>query len=87
MPYELHIERHAEKDLTKLEKTLFLQIVSRIKALANNPHPQGSRKITGSQSDWRLRVGDYRVIYSIDSTTKTIRIMLVKHRREAYRDI
>lgn len=87
MPYELHIERHAEKDLNKLEKSLFIQIAARIKELADNPHPQGSKKITGSQNDWRLRVGDYRVLYEIDNKTKTIKIMHVKHRREAYRDL
>ncbi len=51
MPYELHIEWHAEKDLNKLEKSLFIQIATRIKELAGNHHPQGSKKITGSQND------------------------------------
>jgi mRNA interferase RelE/StbE len=87
MPYDLHIERHAEKDLNKLDQTLFIQIAAKIKELAGNPHPQGSKKIIGSQNDWRLRVGDYRVIYEIDTKTKTIRIMRIKHRREAYRDL
>ncbi|MCR4293393.1 MAG: type II toxin-antitoxin system RelE/ParE family toxin [Candidatus Kuenenia sp.] len=87
MPYELHIERHAEKDLNKLEKSLFIQIATKIKELATNPHPRGSKKITDSQNDWRLRVGDYRVLYEIDKKTKTINIMRIKHRREAYRDL
>lgn len=87
MSYELHIERHAEKDLNKLEESFFIAIATKIKRLADNPHPRGSKKITGSQNDWRLRVGDYRVLYEIDSKTKTIRIMRVKHRREAYRDL
>ena len=87
MPYELHIERHAERDLKKLEAPLFTQIVTKIKELADNPHPQGSKKITGSQNDWRLRIGDYRVLYKIDNKTKTIKIMRVKHRRGAYRDL
>lgn len=87
MPYELHIERHAEKDLNKLEKSLFIQIARRIKELAGNPHPQGSKKITGSQNDWRLRAGDYRILYEIDNKTKVVRIIRIKHRREAYRDL
>ena len=86
MSYELHIERNAEKDLNKLEKTLFIEIATKIKRLADNPHPHGSKKITGAQNDWRLRIGDYRVLYEIDNKTKTIKIMRVKHRREAYRD-
>lgn len=87
MPYELRIERHAEKDLVKLERTSFEQIASRIKELASNPHPQGSKKISGSQNDWRLRIGDYRVLYEIDNKSRIIKIMRVKHRREAYRDL
>ena len=87
MPYELHIEHNAEKDLNKIEKTLFIQIISRIKTLADTPRPHGSKKITGSRNDWRLRVGDYRILYEIDNKTKTIKIMRVKHRREVYRDL
>jgi mRNA interferase RelE/StbE len=87
MPYELLIERNAEKDLKKLEISLFTKITTKIKELADNPHPQDSRKIMGSQNDWRLRIGNYRVLYEIDNKTKTIKIMRVKHRREAYRDL
>lgn len=87
MPYELLIERNVEKDLKKLKISLFAKITTKIKELADNPHPQGSRKITGSQNDWRLRIGNYRVLYEIDNKTKTIKIMRVKHRREAYRDL
>jgi mRNA interferase RelE/StbE len=87
MQYELLIERNAEKDLKKLKISLFTKITTKIKDLADNPHPQGSRKITGSQNDWRLRIGNYRVLYEIDNKTKTIKIMRVKHRREAYRDL
>jgi mRNA interferase RelE/StbE len=87
MPYELYVERHAEKDLNKLPPQLFSQITAKIKELVSNPHPQGSIKIKGSQKDWRLRIGDYRVLYEINNTTKTITIMRVKHRREVYRDL
>jgi len=87
MPYEVYIERRAEKDLKKLEGPLFSEIVARIKGLAGNPRPTGSKKIAGSQNDWRIRIGSYRVLYEIDNKTKTIKIMRVKHRREAYRDL
>ena len=87
IPYDLYIERRAERDLKKLETSIFTQIVRKIKELADNPHLQGSKKIAGSQNDWRLRIGVYRVLYEIDTKTKTIKIMRVKHRREAYRDL
>jgi len=87
MPYELHVEKHAEKDLVRLPPSLFSQIITKVKELAANPHPPGSRKISGSRKDWRLRVGDYRVLYEIDSRAKTITVMRIKHRREVYRDL
>ena len=87
IPYDLYIERRAERDLKKLETSIFTQIVRKIKELADNPHLQGSKKIAGSQNDWRLRIGVYRVLYEIDTKTKTVKIMRVKHRREAYRDL
>ncbi len=85
MVYDLLIERRAEKDMKKLNQPLFAQIAAKIKGLADNPHPQDSKKIKGSQNDWRLRVGDYRVLYEIDNKAGAIKIMRVKHRRDAYR--
>jgi len=87
MAYELLIERHAERDIKKLERSLFMQVTTAIKGLADNPYPKNSKKIKGSQNDWRLRIGDYRVLYEIDNKTKIIKIMRIKHRREAYRSL
>jgi len=87
MAYELYIERHAEKDLKKLPETTFFATIEGIKKLAHNPHPTNSRKIKGSSNDWRLRIGNFRVLYEINNTNKTITIMRVKHRRDAYRNL
>lgn len=86
MKYELLIESRAEKDLKKLDTALFELITTEIRGLVENPHPPNSKKITGSKNDWRIRIGDYRVLYEIDSRNRVIRIMRVKHRREAYRN-
>ncbi len=83
--HEIYLEQVAERDLKRLSAEDFHRIISRIKALAKNPRPSGCRKITGSESDWRLRIGEYRVIYEIDDKAKAVRVMGVKHRREAYR--
>ena len=83
--YEVLLERNAERDLKKLPKDIFHRIVVSVKSLAQNPKPQGSRKIIGSKNDWRIRVGDYRVIYEIDEEGRAVRIMRIRHRREAYR--
>jgi mRNA interferase RelE/StbE len=86
MKYELFIESRAEKDLKKLEAALFKLILAEIENLSGNPHPHNSRKITGSKNDWRIRIGDYRVLYEIDNKNRTVKIMRIKHRRNAYRN-
>ncbi len=63
----------------------FHRIIPHIKALAENPRPANCRKLTGSKNDWRIRIGDYRVLYEIDEKAKAVRIMRVRHRREIYR--
>ena len=83
--YEVYLERAAERGLRRLPVETFHRIVPRIRALAENPGPPGCRKLTGSENDWRIRVGDYRVIYEIDEGEKAVRVFRIRHRREAYR--
>ena len=83
--YEVYIEKAAENDLKRLPTTTFQRIIPQIRALAENARPSGCRKLAGSKNDWRIRVGDYRVLYEIDEKTRAVRIMRVRHRREVYR--
>jgi mRNA interferase RelE/StbE len=83
--YEVYIEKAAENDLKRLPTTTFHRIIPQIKSLAENPRPSSCRKLTGSKNDWRIRIGDYRVLYEIDEKVKAVRIMRVRHRREVYR--
>ena len=83
--YEIYLERSAEKDLRKLPPTLFNTVLVKIKALSNNPHPRGSRKIMNSENFWRIRIGSYRVLYEIIDSEYTIRIYKIKHRKDAYK--
>jgi mRNA interferase RelE/StbE len=83
--YEVYLERAVERVLIGLSAEDFHRVVGHIKALAENPRPSGCRKLTGSKRDWRIRIGDYRVIYEIDEEAKAVRVMRVRHRREAYR--
>jgi mRNA interferase RelE/StbE len=71
--------------LARLSRELHDRIITAIQGLAENPRPQGCRKLTGSQSDWRIRMGDYRVIYEIADEIRVVRVHRVRHRREAYR--
>ena len=82
--YEVLIENHAEKDLKSLPKEIFRKLVKSILSLKNNPRPQNCRKMVGSKSDWRIRIGSYRIMYEIDDNAKVVRIFRVKHRKEAY---
>ena len=83
--YEVYIEKAAENDLKRLPTTTFHRIIPQIKSLAENPRPSSCRKLTGSKNDWRIRIGDYRVLYEIDEKARAVRIMRVRHRREVYR--
>lgn len=83
--YEVYLEGAAQQDLRGLPADDFRRVTFHINSLPVNPRPSGCRKITGSKSDWRLRVGNYRVLYEIDDKAKVVRVMRVRHRREAYR--
>jgi mRNA interferase RelE/StbE len=83
--YEVHLERAAERDLRRLSSEDFTRIVAHVQALGEHPRPHGCRKITGSRSDWRIRVGDYRIIYEIDDNAMVVRVLRIRHRRDAYR--
>ncbi len=83
--YRILIERSAEKDLAGIPRQAHDRIIAVIQALRTNPRPVGCRKLVGSKNDWRLRVGDYRVIYEIADEIRIIRINRVRHRRHVYR--
>ncbi len=83
--YEVFLETRAERDLKRLAAADFRRIAAAIRGLEPNPRPPGCRKIVGSESDWRIRVGEYRVIYEIDDAATAVRVMRVRHRRDAYR--
>lgn len=83
--YRVLLERAAEKDLSRLSSEIHDRVVAAIQALANNPRPPGCRKLAGSKHDWRIRVGDYRVVYEIADAIRVVRVNRVRHRREVYR--
>jgi mRNA interferase RelE/StbE len=84
--YTLLLERQAEKDLRSLPTHVLRRIDKRLLALADNPLPRGSKKLRGKESEgFRLKTGDYRILYTVDNTDKVIKVYRIKHRREAYR--
>jgi mRNA interferase RelE/StbE len=83
--YSVLLERAVEKELARLSSKNHDQIIAVIQALSANPRPAGCRKLVGTKNDWRIRVGDYRVIYEIADEIRVIRVNRVRHRREVYR--
>jgi mRNA interferase RelE/StbE len=83
--YKIEWKQSAKKELKKLDKQIILRILQAIEDLANNPYSSGSKKLIGSDSIHRIRVGDYRIVYNIKSSVLTIEIIKVGHRREIYR--
>ncbi|MDC0977691.1 type II toxin-antitoxin system RelE/ParE family toxin [bacterium] len=81
--YELFITKKATKEAVKIPKNYLLRINKLIKKLIYNPFPQGVKKLVGSEKNYRIRIGDYRVIYTVEE--KTIKIVSILHRRDAYR--
>lgn len=83
--YKIQWKNSAKKELKKLDKQIILRILQAIEKLATNPYSSGSKKLMGSESIYRIRVGDYRIIYNIQSLVLTIEIIKVGHRRKVYR--
>jgi mRNA interferase RelE/StbE len=63
------------------------RILVKIETLAGNPRPVGVIKLRGQKNLWRMRVGDYRVVYSIDDFSKAVDVSVIRHRRDVYRDL
>ncbi len=84
--YKIELRRRAQRALDRLPKTDFRAVVEAIKELAQTPRPRGVEKVK-STGLWRIRQGDYRIIYAIDDNRQIIIIVRVGHRREIYRSL
>jgi mRNA interferase RelE/StbE len=82
--YTVEIKRSAEKEMESLPREIQTGVTAKIVSLEMNPRPTGIRKLQGTEG-YRLRVGDYRVLYTVDDRAQTVVIYSVAHRREAYR--
>ena len=82
--YNLTIKKSAAKELQDIPKKDLLRIIKHIQSLAENPRPAGSQKLS-SREQYRVRQGDYRIIYSIDDGQLVVDVVKIGHRREVYR--
>ena len=78
-------KKSAEFDLGKLDKKFILRIIEKVASLADNPLPPASKKLRGSKSIYRLRVGDYRVVYQVIKPDRQVIVYYVRHRKEVYK--
>jgi mRNA interferase RelE/StbE len=82
--YNIEWKQSAAQELRKLPREAVLRILQAVEQLATEPYPHGVRKLVGAQHTYRIRVGDYRVVYNVVSSTLIIQIVRVGHRRDVY---
>lgn len=83
--YEITFARSARKELEDLELKIVSRIFGKIESLQDEPRPRGCKKLVGEKNLWRIKAGDYRVLYSIDDESGLVDIIAVRHRRDVYR--
>jgi mRNA interferase RelE/StbE len=82
--YRVVLTSSAARELKRLSGQLSERIVPRLENLAFNPRPPGCKKLKGGHNEWRIRVGDYRVIYTIDDSALLLEVTRIRHRSEVY---
>ena len=85
MSYQVLLRPGAERQRRKLDDKARHRINDALLSLEETPRPLGVVKLRAAENEWRIRVGDYRVIYAIDEDRRLVVILRIKHRREAYR--
>jgi mRNA interferase RelE/StbE len=83
--YRVEIAKSAAKDLRGIDGKWIPRILAAIETLEANPRPAGGKKLVGSDRTYRLRIGDYRVIYDIHDSTLIVLVVRIRHRRDVYR--
>lgn len=83
--HEVRIGRSAAKELEALPGNVVQRIATKIDALAQQPRPSGCRKLKGADDLWRIRVGDYRIIYAVNDIQSVVEVRVIRHRGDAYR--
>jgi mRNA interferase RelE/StbE len=83
--YRVEIAKSAAKDLRAINRKWIPRIVASIETLESDPRPSGCKKLVGSDHTYRLRIGDYRVVYEIHDDRLVVLVVRIRHRRDVYR--
>ena len=86
MAFRIEWKKSTRKDLRRLPPGVVDRIITAVEALAQNPFPHGVEKLSGSEHAYRIRLGDYRVVYEVFSESRIVEIQRVRHRKDAYRE-
>lgn len=85
--YKVILKPSVEKDLRSLPQSLVARVFGHIEALQSNPLPRGARKLSAADELYRVRVGDYRIVYAVDTGARRVTVYYVRHRRDVYRHL
>jgi mRNA interferase RelE/StbE len=85
MPYRIEFRPAAERSFLKLSHSVRNRLQPHIEGLATEPRPHGARKLAGTKDRWRIRVGDYRVVYEIHDEVLIVLVLAAGHRSDVYR--
>jgi mRNA interferase RelE/StbE len=82
--YAVELKPSARKELESLPDSALARVIHKVESLANNPRPAGCKKLKGYKDQWRIRIGDWRVVYIIDDAARFVSVTRIAHRREVY---
>jgi len=83
--YDVRLTPQAQKDLDAYAGKQLLRFEQVIMGLYDEPRPHNSKKLSGGGSRWRIRIGDYRILYEIDDSRMIVKVYRIAHRKEVYR--
>lgn len=85
MAHEVEIQHQAARQIIKLPREVQVKVKAKIDALAIDPRPSGCVKLSGERDAYRVRTGDYRIVYMVHDAINVVSVRRVAHRREVYR--
>jgi mRNA interferase RelE/StbE len=82
--YAVELKPSARKELESLPDSVLQRVIRKLESLARDPRPAGCKKLKGYKDQWRIRIGDWRVVYIIDDAARLVSVTRIAHRREVY---